>query len=98
MSPHYEIAAHTLLFLCRSGLMIRAGVDSRIVVARLAWLIDRRNARCSDLSHAAAALWIMDDLVRHKYVAFDAKQRSKLLAILGTSIGNAEVLTRRAYA
>ena len=77
---------------------IRAGVDCRVVLDRLAWMIDRRNTRCADLSHAASAHWIMDDLVRLKYVAFDAKQRAKLLAIPGTGIGNAETTARREYA
>ena len=90
MSPYYETAAHTLLFLCRAGLTIRAGVDCRAVVWRLAFMIDLRNAKYADLSHAAAASWILDDLVRLQYASVDAKKLSKLLAILGTSIGNAE--------
>ena len=95
MSPHYETAAHTLLFLCRSGLKVRAGVDHRAVVSRIAWLIDRRNERCADLSHAASADWFVDDLIRLHYIEFDANQRVRLLAILGTTIGNAEGPSRR---
>lgn len=98
VSPHYETAAHTLLFLCRSGLTIPAGVDSRTVIARIAYMMDLRRKRYKDLSHAAAAIWIIDDLLRLKYVAVDAKQRVRLLAILGTSIGNADVQSRRAFA
>lgn len=97
MSPHYETAAHTLLCLCQSGLTIPAGVDCRSVVLRIAHMMDLRSVRHPDLSHAATASWIIDDLVRLKYVTIDAKRRVKLLAIVGTSIGNADVQSRRAF-
>jgi hypothetical protein len=90
MSPYFEAAAHILLFLTKAGMMIRVGVDCRSVILRLAYMIELRNNMYSGLTHAGAAIWIMDDLVRLKYVEFDAKKRPKLLAILGVGIGNIE--------
>ena len=98
MPPYFEAAAHILLFLTKAGMMIRAGVDCRSVILRLAYMIELRNARYSGLTHAGAAIWIMDDLVRLKYVEPDAKRRPKLLAILGTGIGNIPAPARNMYA
>ncbi len=98
MPPYFEAAAHILLFLTKAGMMIRAGVDCRAVILRLAHMIELRNTRYSDLTHAGTALWIMDDLVRLKYIEVDAKQRPKLLAILGTGIGNIPAPARGMYA
>lgn len=96
MSPHYETAAHTLLFLNRSGMLMTPGTDCRKVVARLAWMIDRRQSHNRDLSHAGAAIWMLDELVRLKFVSFEKSSRPKLLAIIGTSIGNLDI-GRRAH-
>ena len=88
MPPYFETAAHILLFLTKAGMIIRAGVDCRAVILRLAYMIALRNSHYSDVSHAGKAIWIMDDLVCLKYIEVDEKQRPKLLAILGTGIGN----------
>ena len=98
MPPYFEAAAHILLFLTKAGMMIRAGVDCRSVILRMAYMIELRNARYSGLTHAGAAIWIMDDLVRLKYVDFDAKRHPRFLVMLGTSIGNTESASRRVHA
>lgn len=97
MPPYFEAAAHILLFLTKAGMMIRAGVDCRAVILRLAYMIELRNNLYSGLTHAGTAIWIMDDLVRLKYVEADAKRRPKLLAILGTGIGNIPAPARGMY-
>lgn len=96
MPPYFETAAHILLFLTKSGLKICAGVHCRTVILRIAHMIELRNVRYSSLTHAGTAIWIMDDLVRLKYVELDAKQRTKLLAVLGTGIGNIPAQARYA--
>lgn len=98
MPPYFEAAAHILLFLTKAGMMIRPGVDCRAVILRLAYMIALRNSTYSELTHAGTALWIMDDLVRLKYVEVDGRQRPKLLAILGTGIGNIPTPARGMYA
>ncbi|MEQ1694950.1 MAG: hypothetical protein ABL901_03830 [Hyphomicrobiaceae bacterium] len=98
MPIYFETASHILLFLTKSGMMIRAGIDCRTVILRLAYMIELRNTRYSELTHAASAIWIMDDLVRLKYVDIDAKGRPRLLAILGTGIGNIPARARGLYA
>lgn len=98
MPPYFETASHILLFLTKAGMMIRAGVDCRTVILRLAYMFALRNTHYADLTHAASAIWIMEDLVRLKYVEFDAKRQPRLLAILGTSIGNIPAPARGMYA
>lgn len=98
MPPYFEAAAHILLFLTKAGMMIRAGVDCRAVILRLAYMIELRNTRHSDLTHAGAAIWIMDDLVRLQYVEFDAKRHPRLLVMLGTGIGNTDSSAQRVHA
>ena len=96
MPPYFEAAAHILLFLTKAGMMIRVGVDCRSVILRLAYMIELRNNLYSGLTHAGAAIWIMDDLVRLKYVEFDAKRHPRFLVLLGTSSGNTESASQRA--
>ena len=98
MPPYFEAAAHILLFLTKAGMMIRAGVDCRAVILRLAYMIALRNSTYSELTHAGTAIWILDDLVQHKFIEVDAKQRPKLLAILGTGIGNIPAPVRGMHA
>ncbi len=98
MPIYFETASHILLFLTKAGMTVRAGVDCRTVILRLAYMIELRNTRYSELTHAASAIWIIDDLLHLNYVEFDAKRRPRLLAILGTGIGNIPVLARGVYA
>ncbi len=98
MPPYFETASHILMFLTKAGMMIRPGVDCRTVILRLAYMIELRNTRYSGLTHAASAIWIIDDLVHLNYVEFDVKRRSRLLLILGTSIGNTEFSSQRLHA
>ena len=90
MPLFYEDAAHLLLFLMRAGLVIKPGVDCRLVLQRLAELLRAANRDARGLSHYGAATWFLDDLTSAKFVTFDRKSRQKILAILGTGIGNIE--------
>ena len=96
MPPHYEDAAHILLFLTRAGLVISPWIDSRIVIMRLAHLMDKLTSDARGLTHYGAAVWMIDNLQASKFTTCDEASRAKILAILGTKLG--DFLTMQAAA
>ncbi|WP_334146221.1 hypothetical protein [Hyphomicrobium sp.] len=87
MPPLYEQAAHLLLFLTRAGLVISPG-DYHAVLMRLSELLLEALSRRGPFSHYQAAADILGDLEARKLVTRATSARRKILAVLGTGIGN----------
>ncbi|MCZ7593722.1 MAG: hypothetical protein M5U16_01500 [Hyphomicrobium sp.] len=88
MPPLYEHAAHLLLFLTRAGLVISPGTDCQALLTRLAEMLLATSSRRGRFSHYQAAADILGDLEKRKLVTHAASARRKILAVLGTGIGN----------
>ena len=88
MPPFYEDATHILLFFTRSGLVISPWIDSPIIIMRLSHFMGLFSRDAKGLTDYGAAVWMMDNLQRTSFVECDDKSRPRLLAMLGTRIGN----------
>ncbi|MFZ5693939.1 MAG: hypothetical protein ACOY5F_22115 [Pseudomonadota bacterium] len=86
MPPFLEEAAQLLWFLCRAGLRLDVQLNPRPILFKLAahlYVFPNRK-----LSHAAAAAAILDDLLSSPHITCEARQRARLIAVIGTYIGN----------
>lgn len=88
MPPFYEEAAHLLRILTGVGLAIAVGVDPRIVLFQLAECMHILRKRTHRQCHSDAALWILKAIEASGNVHCDPARRAKVLAVLGTAIGN----------
>ena len=86
MPALYEEAAHLLFAILSHGLAVTPGTDHRLVLSRLALRLERVLA--DRLTHADAAIAILDELQDKNLAAFDARSRDRLVAVLGTLICN----------
>jgi len=88
MPPLYEQAAHLLLLLTRAGLVIRPGADCQVLLTRLSEQLLAAITKNGRVSHYQAAADILADLEKHKLITPATSARRKILAVLGTGIGN----------
>lgn len=87
MPEYFNEAAHLLYALHQKGCALRSGIDHREVVWRLAELIAIYLTSQQGLTHAGAANWILDDLEK-TLVRRNTARRPKMIAIIGTTLGN----------
>jgi hypothetical protein len=92
--PHYEDAAHAALFMARAGLDLVGCQNAMGILTRLAEMLDHARSE-PGLSHAGAAAWMLDDLEKRKLVFCPSDKRKKVIAVLGTYIGNLCLQRRR---
>lgn len=92
MSPFFEDAAHLLRLLTASGLTVSRSSDCRAIIMRIADVLDDVAVCDTRVSHADAARFILGELELHKLAACTPDRRSKVLAIIGTSVGNVDVM------
>lgn len=90
MPEHYNSAAHLLYTLQKSGLVFRSTIDSRDIVWLLAELMSQHFGSRRRPSHADAAHSVFVAIERD-CVRPTQKTRLKLVAIVGTFLGNMEV-------
>jgi hypothetical protein len=93
MSPSLEDAALILRDMSRNGLVFETGSDPRALLFKIAGHID--GYRSSRPSQADAATRILDDVLSTQLVRYDGRRRNRMIAIIGTRLGN---LTLRASA
>lgn len=95
MPEFYNEAALLMYALQQKGLVFRTGVDARDAIWRLAELMAVYLNENSSLTHAGAASWMLDDLEK-SFVRRNAAKRPKLVAIIGTTLGNLQMGRRAA--
>lgn len=93
MPKFYEEAAHLLLLIIGRGVVIAPGIDHHLILrgiaVRLEQILSERRS-----SHADAALFLLDGLSASGLASIDAAERTRLVALAGTAIGNLMTMTR----
>lgn len=86
MPPYFEDAAHLLCFMVRVGLVIDPAADCRALIYKVAAHI--HDFRADQPSHATAAAQLLAELEKNKHVKCNPARRAKVLAVIGTTLGN----------
>ncbi len=86
MPPFFEEAAQMLWHMMRVGLTIEPTLDARVVIFKIAAHIHSFRERLP--THAQAAIKLLDDLNSTGRISFPSKSRAKMIAVVGTILGN----------
>jgi hypothetical protein len=93
MPKFYEEAAHLLLLIMGRGLVIPPGVDHYVVLHAIALTLEQM-VRERRSSHADAAMSLLDGLAVTGLASIEAAERTRLIALAGTVIGNLMTMTQ----
>jgi len=88
MTQYLEDAGQILTSVLRAGATIDMTDDIPALFKRMAWLLYVVRHEAKGLSHYGAATLIMNDLGDLFSLRYENASREKLLAVLGTEIGN----------
>ncbi len=95
MPKFYEEAALLLLYVVGQGMVLNTPlVDQSRILKRLADALDAVAAQ--PLSDADAAAVILDTFQKYWLGRYDPSKRDRLIAVIGTFIGNTPALRGRA--
>lgn len=92
MPRYYEEAAHLLLLIIRRGVVVSGGVDHHRIVRGIA--IELEHILAARPSHADAAISLLDKLSGSCLASFEMTERTRLVALVGTAIGNLMTMTK----
>jgi hypothetical protein len=92
MPKFYEEAAHLLLLIIGRGVVVTPGVDHHRIVRGIAIEIER--ILMERPSHADAAISLLDKLSASCLASFEMAERTRLVALVGTAIGNLMTMTK----
>lgn len=86
MPPFFEEAAQMLCHMVRMGLVIEPSLDARVVIFKIAAHISSFRDKLP--THAQAAIKLLDDLNSTGRISLPSKSRAKMIAVVGTILGN----------
>jgi len=89
----YEEAATLLYYVVSAGLVLNSLVDPRRIITVLAETLEAASSRSH--THAEAAIMVLDTLKTHWLAHYDPTKRNRLIAMIGTFIGNTPSLQTR---
>jgi hypothetical protein len=91
--PYYEDAARLLLTASCRGLVLGADANPDVAIRKLGAHIYRLLTQAP--SHAQAAIDALEDLESAGLVICDPRHRARVLATIGTMLGNLQIKYRR---
>lgn len=88
MHPHFEHAAQILQFMTRTGADVPFEANLCQLLDQTAHMLESAMNENRSLSDYGAAIWILSDLEKRKLLTCETSKRKRVLAVLGTGVGN----------